>query len=111
MGTNRGFPVEDAIAILDTWFARGQNYAWNMTPGKVKCAMRTESRETGWLDYQRAVGILRDAESCASCGSANAGMQWIREEWAKRAISGPPEDHGHESTPRRTVVGAGSAVE
>ena len=79
----RGFPVEDAICVIDQWFLKQKPYSWKACPREVKAAMRQAAGADGWLDHRVAVSILQEAETPSTTGSANAGMAWIRQEWLK----------------------------
>lgn len=75
--------LADAIRVFDEWLSRGRFYLWSQTPEEVRQNLIREADENGVLDYHRAVAILYAAQTSKLRGDANAGIQYIRQEWKK----------------------------
>lgn len=75
--------IADVLKVYDEWFSRGHLYYWSQTPEQVRENLIQEANEDGILNYQRAVKILYAAQSEKLIGTANAGIQYMRQEWKK----------------------------
>lgn len=80
--------LSDVLNVFDEWIARGKMYYWSQDPADIRQGLINDANEDGILSYQRAVQILYAAKTDKLIGTADAGIQYIRQEWKKLKFRG-----------------------
>jgi hypothetical protein len=81
-------PVEAAITVITNWWDKDPTFHWKQTPAWVIIKLLESVEDEGYgellvIPYERAVSILKEAETTKMDGPANRGMRYIQDEWKK----------------------------
>jgi hypothetical protein len=72
-----------AVAIVDAWLAKNNEFWWACTPDELKAKIMSECDVDGNIPELKAHAVLLWAHQRKMRGDANRGFGYFKQEWRK----------------------------